>query len=110
MRPADAVETAECWAIALAQQDRPTLLALTRQNLPPLRHDVTKNLCAKGAYRLREASAARKVVLVATGSAVSLALRSEERRVGNECVRTCRPRWSPYHAKTKNHPTYLIHK
>src|SRR3546814_19093451 len=74
MRPADAVETAECWAIALAQQDRPTLLALTRQNLPPLRHDVTKNLCAKGAYRLREASAARKVVLVATGSAGSLAL------------------------------------
>src|SRR3546814_18521688 len=79
MRPADAVETAECWAIALAQQDRPTLLALTRQNLPPLRHDVTKNLCAKGAYRLREASAARKVVLVATGSEVSLALEIAEK-------------------------------
>jgi len=74
MRPADAVETAECWAIALAQQDRPTLLALTRQNLPPLRHDVTENLCLKGAYRLREAGAARKVVLVATGSEVSLAM------------------------------------
>lgn len=74
MRPADAVETAECWAIALAQQSRPTLLALTRQNLPPLRHDVTKNLSAKGGYRLRGASAARKVVLVATGSEVSLAL------------------------------------
>ena len=74
MRPADAVETAECWAIALAQQSRPTLLALTRQNLPPLRHDVTENLSAKGGYRLRGASAARKVVLVATGSEVSLAL------------------------------------
>ncbi|MEQ8309728.1 MAG: transketolase [Sphingopyxis sp.] len=74
MRPADAVETAECWALALAQQDRPSLLALTRQNLPPVRHDVTKNLCAKGGYRLRAASAARKVVLVATGSEVSLAL------------------------------------
>ena len=74
MRPADAVETAECWAIALAQQDRPTLLALTRQNLAPLRHDVTENHCLKGGYRLRGASAARKVVLVATGSEVSLAM------------------------------------
>ncbi|WP_447762764.1 transketolase [Sphingopyxis panaciterrae] len=74
MRPADAVETAECWALALAQENRPSLLALTRQNLPPLRHDVTENLCAKGGYRLRDASAARKVVLVATGSEVSLAI------------------------------------
>ncbi|APZ97907.1 transketolase [Sphingopyxis sp. QXT-31] len=74
MRPADAVETAECWALALAQTDRPSLLALTRQNLPPLRHDVTENLCAKGGYRLRDAAAARKVVLVATGSEVSLAV------------------------------------
>ena len=74
MRPADAVETAECWALALAQESRPSLLALTRQNLPPLRHDVTENLCAKGGYRLREASAGRKVVLVATGSEVSLAV------------------------------------
>jgi transketolase len=74
LRPADAVETAECWALALAQDSRPSLLALTRQNLPPLRHDVTENLCLKGGYRLRAASAARKVVLVATGSEVSLAV------------------------------------
>ncbi len=74
LRPADAVETAECWALALAQESRPSLLALTRQNLPPLRHDVTENLCLKGGYRLRAASAARKVVLVATGSEVSLAI------------------------------------
>jgi len=74
LRPADAVETAECWALALAQEDRPSLLALTRQNLPPLRHDVTENLCLKGGYRLRDALAARKVVLVATGSEVSLAM------------------------------------
>jgi len=74
LRPADAVETAECWALALAQESRPSLLALTRQNLPPLRHDVSENLCLKGGYRLRNASAARKVVLVATGSEVSLAI------------------------------------
>ncbi|KGB57146.1 Transketolase [Sphingopyxis sp. LC81] len=74
LRPADAVETAECWALALAQESRPSLLALTRQNLPALRHDVTENLCLKGGYRLRGAAAARKVVLVATGSEVSLAI------------------------------------
>jgi len=74
LRPADAVETAECWALALAQESRPSLLALTRQNLPPLRHDVSENLCLKGGYRLRDAAAARKVVLVATGSEVSLAI------------------------------------
>ena len=79
LRPADAVETAECWALALAQESRPSLLALTRQNLPPVRHDVTENLCLKGGYRLRTASAARKVVLVATGSEVSLAIEVAEK-------------------------------
>ncbi|WP_292959586.1 transketolase [Novosphingobium sp. UBA1939] len=71
-RPADAIETAEAWAIALAKKDRPTVLALTRQNLPPLRFD-TEMKSAKGAYRLVSAEAARKVVLLATGSEVALA-------------------------------------
>ena len=52
-RPADAVETAECWALALAS-DEPSVLALTRQNLPPVRTEaVDENLCAQGAYRLK---------------------------------------------------------
>ena len=72
-RPADAVETAECWALALADKEAPSVLALTRQNLPALRTDVSENLSAKGAYRLLSASAARKVVLLATGSEVALA-------------------------------------
>jgi transketolase len=71
-RPADAIETAEAWAIALANKDRPTVLALTRQNLPPLRFDAEMK-SAKGAYRLVAAEAARKVVLLATGSEVALA-------------------------------------
>lgn len=71
-RPADAIETAEAWAIALASKDRPTVLALTRQNLPPLRFDAEMK-SAKGAYRLVAAEAARKVVLLATGSEVALA-------------------------------------
>ncbi len=74
MRPADTVETAECWKIALEQKDRPTVLALTRQNLPQLRLEKESSLLsAKGGYRLREATAPRNVVLIATGSEVELA-------------------------------------
>jgi transketolase len=74
MRPCDAVETAECWEIALAQKDRPTVLALTRQNLPQLRLEAAaENLSAKGAYRIKSAEGPRKVVILATGSEVSLA-------------------------------------
>jgi transketolase len=75
LRPADAVETAECWALSLARANGPSLLALSRQNLPQLRTERSdENLCARGAYRLRSASASRRVVLIATGSEVQLAL------------------------------------
>ncbi|MCW3797307.1 transketolase [Sphingomonas sp. BN140010] len=73
-RPADAVETAECWALAL-EDDGPSLLALSRQNLAPVRTEAAgENLSARGAYRLRNASGARKVILLATGSEVEIAL------------------------------------
>lgn len=73
-RPADAIETAECWALAIKRADGPSTLALTRQGLPPLRHDVSVNLCEKGAYSIKSAENAQRVVLVATGSEVSLAM------------------------------------
>ena len=73
MRPADAVETAECWELALRQPDRPTVLALTRQNLPQLRLEAGENLSAKGGYRIKAADAARKVVILASGSEVEIA-------------------------------------
>jgi len=72
-RPADVIETAECWQIAIANEGTPSVLALTRQNLPQLRHNGP-NLSARGAYRLEAAAAPRKVVLVATGSEVEIAL------------------------------------
>ncbi|HKR24241.1 MAG TPA: transketolase, partial [Allosphingosinicella sp.] len=72
-RPADVVETAECWELALRRAEGPSVLALTRQNLPQLRVDAGENRCAGGAYRLRAAGAARAVVLIATGSEVALA-------------------------------------
>ncbi|WP_118857374.1 transketolase [Sphingomonas mesophila] len=73
-RPADAVETAECWADALAQ-DGPSVLALSRQNLRPVRTTkASENLSARGGYRLKAAEAARQVILIATGSEVEIAL------------------------------------
>lgn len=73
-RPCDAIETAECWALALKNKGGPSTLALTRQGLPPIRHDVSVNHCEKGAYSVKSAGAEKRVVLIATGSEVSLAL------------------------------------
>ena len=73
-RPADAVETAECWAAALAN-DGPSLLALSRQNLAPVRTEAAaENLAARGGYRLKSARGPRKAILIATGSEVEIAL------------------------------------
>ena len=74
-RPADGVETAECWALSIKSGDTPSVLALTRQNVPNLRTTHTDdNLSAKGAYVLREAQGKRDVTLIATGSEVGLAV------------------------------------
>lgn len=72
-RPADTIETAECWQLALENSATPSVLALTRQNLPQLRTEAGM-LSAKGGYTLRKASAGRKVVIVATGSEVEIAV------------------------------------
>jgi len=71
-RPCDVIETAECWNIALQSKDTPSVLALTRQNLPQLRNSG-EMLSARGAYTLRRHEANRQVILIATGSEVELA-------------------------------------
>jgi transketolase len=78
-RPADPVETAECWALAMKERHAPSILALTRQPLPLLRTEATsENRSARGAYVLAEADGARRVTLLATGSEVSLAMTARE--------------------------------
>ena len=78
-RPADAVETAECWALALEDTAGPSVLALSRQGLPTVRREHRdENLSASGGYVLQEASGLRKVTLLATGSEVALALEACE--------------------------------
>jgi transketolase len=78
LRPADTVETAEAWEIALARDDGPTLLALTRQNLATLRRDATENLSARGAYLLAGEGERRDVTIIATGSEVHVAIAARE--------------------------------
>lgn len=104
-RPADAVETAECWALALARQSGPSLLALTRQNLPQFRRDASENLSARGAYRVRAATGPRRVLLIATGSEVEVALATgdalEQQGIGADVVSM--PCWSLFDAQDEGY-------
>lgn len=81
LRPADAVEAAECWEIALAHRTGPVSLVFARQALPPVRRaHVAENLCRRGAYVLAESEGGkRKVTLIATGSEVLLAVEARAR-------------------------------
>ena len=90
-RPADTVETAEAWELALTSEKTPSVLALSRQGLPTLRTEhKTTNLTAKGAYVLAEAEGKRQVVLMATGSEVEIAMAArailQERGIGTRVV------------------------
>ncbi|MCL6707909.1 transketolase [Pseudomonas sp. R2.Fl] len=72
-RPCDIVETAECWELALRERDRPSLLVLSRQNLPMCRLADGENLSARGAYVMRATSEPSSLTLLATGSEVEIA-------------------------------------
>lgn len=77
-RPADLTEVAEAWQLALTTTSTPSVLALSRQNLPAVRKTyAAQNLTARGAYVLAEAEAPRKAILIATGSEVEIALKAK---------------------------------
>ena len=109
-RPADAMETAECWELALRRKDGPSVLALSRQNLPALRDDDDENLCLRGAYRLISSEAELKVVLLATGSEVQLAVEIAEaleaEDIGADVVSM--PCWELFEAQDANYQASLI--
>ncbi len=90
-RPADTVETAEAWELALTGPRRPSVLALSRQNLPTLRtRHMRRNLSARGAYVLAEAEGRRQAVLLATGSEVAIAMEArallQDKGIGTRVV------------------------
>jgi len=78
LRPADSVETAECWEIALETEERPSILSLSRQSLPALRSEFSEeNLCLRGGYLIGDVEGERQVTLIASGSEVSIAIEAK---------------------------------
>ena len=78
-RPADAIETAECWALAIHSKNSPSIIALTRQNLETLQNEFDeKNNCKYGAYELSDSNQEAKVSILASGSEVNLAMKAKE--------------------------------
>jgi transketolase len=77
-RPADTLETAECWELAIRRTEGPSALVLSRQAVPALRIDASENLCARGGYVLIEAEGPRQATLIATGTEVSIACAARE--------------------------------
>ncbi len=110
MRPADAMETAECWELAIGRKDGPSALALSRQNLPALRSDADQNRSAKGAYRLVSATADKQVVLLATGSEVQFAVEAakslEADGIGADVISM--PCWELFEAQDETYQGSLI--
>jgi transketolase len=109
-RPCDVVETAECWALALEKADGPSLLALSREGLPQLRTDVSENLSAKGAYRLKAAEAPRKAVLIASGSEVEIALATAKKLegAGHGVDVVSMPSWERFDAQPESYRDDVI--
>lgn len=113
-RPCDGVETAECWAIALENDETPSGMVLTRQGLPTLRTLHTDdNLCKRGAYVMYEADggpAARQVTLLATGSEVSVAVdaRAKLKEQGIDAAVVSMPCWELFDAQTPEYRTAVL--
>ncbi len=82
-RPADTLETAECWELALRRTDGPSLLVLSRQAVPALRTEAGENRCARGGYVLAEAAGPRAATLIATGTEVAIAMDARARLAAN---------------------------
>lgn len=100
-RPADTLETAECWELAVRRADGPSLLVLTRQGLPAVRMDAGENRSARGGYVLAEAEGARQATLIATGSEVEIALnaRAELAKDGIQVAVVSLPSWELFAAQ-----------
>ncbi|HEX7776885.1 MAG TPA: transketolase [Parvibaculum sp.] len=117
-RPADAVETLECWQLALEAKKTPSILALSRQNLPAVRTVHTdENLCAKGGYELSPATAPAKVTLISTGSEIEIALAAQKlleaegigaRVVSMPCVELFEAQSRDYKEKTLGQGTVKV--
>jgi transketolase len=109
-RPCDAVETAECWELALEASETPSALILSRQNLPTLRKAHEVNQCALGAYVLREAEGPRDLTLIATGSEVALAVEAAAvlRERGKRAAVVSMPCWDLFESQPEGYRRQVL--
>ena len=105
-RPADGIETAESYQLAFQKIKKPSILVLSRQNLPTVRSEIKENLTAKGAYVLKEAKGKRKLTLLATGSEVALALQVAEKIPG--CAVVSMPCWELFSEQPKSYQEKVL--
>jgi len=111
IRPCDAVETAEAWECALAEEATPTSLVLTRQGLPTLRTERNdENLVGMGAYVLRDTDGARDITLLATGSEVHLAVEAAENLAGDgiKAAVVSMPCWELFERQEENYKAEVL--
>ena len=110
-RPADAVEVAECWQIAIENRTSPSVMALTRQGVPALRNKYTEeNLCRRGAYILAEADGSRQATILATGSEVNIALAARDllQLEGVPTAVISFPCWELFEEQDKKYQTHVL--
>ena len=110
-RPADTVETAEAWEIAISSKKTPSVLSLTRQSLPTVRtRHTNKNLTAQGAYVLAESDGKRRAIIIATGSEVEIAIKARERLqaigIGTRVVSM--PCWELFEAQEESYRRKIL--
>jgi transketolase len=109
-RPADAVETAECWKLALESRKTPAFMALSRQKVPAVRDSAHENLCAHGAYQLLPAEGEAQVTIFASGTEVSVAVAArallQAEGIGARVVST--PCWELFEAQTDRYKAAVI--
>lgn len=113
-RPADATETAECWALALASKNTPSVLSLSRQNLPTVRTEYTAdNLCALGGYILSQASSPKpQASIIATGSEIEIALSAQAKlaEIGIAANVVSMPCWELFDAQPESYKEQVLPK
>jgi transketolase len=109
MRPADTIETAECWQLALESKKTPTVIALTRQNLPTIREAGDGNLCARGAYILA-GDVSAPVRLIASGSETHLALGARDllAKDGIQAAVVSMPSWELFAAQDETYHQQVL--
>lgn len=109
-RPADAIETVECWEIAINTKQTPSALSLSRQNLATLDRPIEENLSSKGAYILREPDRQRDITLLATGSEVEIALEAAQKLAlhGKHAAVVSMPCWELFEKQSDNYRKKIL--